>query len=215
MHFACLLGFLFLAEAYPDLARKSSNEDIIHRPRLAVRCSSYVTKLNEKRWKRSLNSNISRDSSIDVPVMASHYKLIQNDTCVLSPAVTPGPYYWPRSQLLRQDVTGSQHGVPLWLEIGVMDMATCAPLAGAMVDIWSCNATGSYSSFTKLSPNRRMADNIAEKGVDPTKFEIGKADVHTDAETWLRGMWPTDEHGIVQMKTIFPGMPFQQLRMVY
>ena len=214
MHFACLLGILFLVVinlAHPDPARKPSNKDIIRRSRLAARCSSHVAKLNEKRWKRSLGPRITSNSDIDIPPIESHYKLIQNNTCVLSPAVTPGPYYWPRSQLLRQDVTETQHGVPLWLDIGVMDMTTCAPLTGAKVDIWSCNATGSYSSFTKLSPNRRMADNVAETGFDPTKFEIGKSDVHTDAETWLRGMWPTDEHGIVQLKTIFPGMPFQQL----
>lgn len=46
-----------------------------------------------------------------------------------------------------------QAGVPLTLDVGVLDMATCEPLENVLVDFWHCNATGSYSSFTALSPN--------------------------------------------------------------
>lgn len=38
-----------------------------------------------------------------------------------------------------------------------------------------------------------------------TDFEIGVTDLHTDDSTWLRGMWPTDAEGMMEMKTIFPG----------
>ena len=30
-------------------------------------------------------------------------------------------------------------------------------------------------------------------------------DLHTGDSTWLRGMWPTDSDGLMEMKTIFPG----------
>lgn len=30
-------------------------------------------------------------------------------------------------------------------------------------------------------------------------------DLHTDDSTWLRGMWPTDAEGMMEMKTVFPG----------
>lgn len=30
-------------------------------------------------------------------------------------------------------------------------------------------------------------------------------DLHTDDTTFLRGMWPTDSSGMMEMKTIFPG----------
>ncbi|KAJ5594142.1 uncharacterized protein N7459_000350 [Penicillium hispanicum] len=137
-----------------------------------------------------------------------YYEVIQNDTCVLTPVVTPGAYYWPRSQLLRQDMIETQTGVPLW-DVGVLDMATCAPLAGAMVDLWQCNATGSYSSFTGNSPNTLLSDTLSREGKSQTDFKVGATDIHTDSETWLRGMWPTDEHGLMQMKTIFPGFYIQ------
>lgn len=38
-----------------------------------------------------------------------------------------------------------------------------------------------------------------------TSFEIGVTDLHTDDTTWLRGMWPTDSEGMLEMKTVFPG----------
>lgn len=30
-------------------------------------------------------------------------------------------------------------------------------------------------------------------------------DLHTDSTTWLRGMHPTNEAGVMEMKTVFPG----------
>jgi hypothetical protein len=39
----------------------------------------------------------------------------------------------------------------IWLP-GVIDINTCEPLPQALVEIWSCNATGSYSSFTTAPP---------------------------------------------------------------
>lgn len=33
----------------------------------------------------------------------------------------------------------------------------------------------------------------------------GTLDLHTGDSTWLRGMWPTDSNGVMEMATIFPG----------
>lgn len=38
-----------------------------------------------------------------------------------------------------------------------------------------------------------------------SNFTIGETDLHTDNTTFLRGMWPTDANGMLEMKTIFPG----------
>lgn len=96
-----------------------------------------------------------------------------------------------------------QAGVPLTLDVGVIDMATCEPLEDALVNFWHCNATGSYSSFTGLSPNTPFLELLQE--LNQTDFEIGVTDVHTDDTTFLRGMWPTDADGMMEMKTVFPG----------
>lgn len=90
------------------------------------------------------------------------------------------------------------------MDIGVLDMATCEPLEGVLVSFWHCNATGSYSSFTALSPNTGFPTLLEELNITDT-YELGVTDLHTDDTTWLRAMWPTDANGMVEMKSIFPG----------
>jgi protocatechuate 3,4-dioxygenase beta subunit len=43
------------------------------------------------------------------------------------------------NEYLRQDLREDQQGVPLVLDIGVMDVTTCQPLDQALVEIWHCN----------------------------------------------------------------------------
>ncbi|KAI0452300.1 Intradiol ring-cleavage dioxygenase [Xylaria acuta] len=76
------------------------------------------------------------------------------------PIVTEGPYVWPRSQTLRQDMS---EGQPLWMDIGIIDVNTCEPLPNILLNFWHCNATGSCSSV---------------------------ADLRTDGTTFLRGILP-------------------------
>lgn len=70
-------------------------------------------------------------------------------------------------------------GVPLHLELQFIDISTCEP-ADVLVDIWSCNATGRYSGVS-----------AAGQG--------GLGSTH------LRGVQPTDAHGVVRFATVFPG----------
>lgn len=109
------------------------------------------------------------------------------------------------SQTLRQDMSEDQPGVPLILDVGVLDMDTCEPLEGVMVDFWHCNATGSYSSFTALSPNTPFLELLQSLNISESDYDIGVTDLHTDDTTFLRGMWPTDANGMMEMKTVFPG----------
>lgn len=98
-----------------------------------------------------------------------------------------------------------QPGVPLLLDVGVLDMDTCEPLPNAMVDFWHCNATGSYSSFTALSPNTPFVELLQSMNMSADDYDIGVTDLHTDDTTFLRGMWPTDANGMMEMQTVFPG----------
>lgn len=81
-----------------------------------------------------------------------------------------GPYQLD-GDLIRQNITGEHYivafrsalrltvdedgeaGIPMILEIGVLDVLSCEPLANAYVDIWHCNSTGYYSKFTGVDPN--------------------------------------------------------------
>lgn len=197
-----IAGLLGTTLAHPETLSPS---EIQRRGAISRRCESNAASFNKKRYERRMAKRWAGagNTTYEVHAEAPYYNTIQNDTCVLTPTVTEGPYVWPRSQTLRQDMTEDQAGVPVWLDVGVLDMATCEPLEDVLLSFWHCNATGSYSSFTGLDPNTDFATLLTDMGIDD--FEIGVTDLHTDATTWLRGLWPTDAEGVMEMKTIFPG----------
>ncbi|KAF7539805.1 hypothetical protein G7054_g1898 [Neopestalotiopsis clavispora] len=199
-----LTGLLGSALAHDE---NLSPAELQRRSALSSRCEANAASFNKKRYERRTSKRWagSGNTTYQIHTEAPYYETIQNDTCVLSPIVTEGPYVWPRSETLRQDMTEDQEGVPVWLDIGVLNMATCEPLEDLLLSFWHCNATGSYSSFTGLDPNTDFVELLSELGRNVSDFEIGVTDLHTDDTTWLRGMWPTDAHGMMEMKTIFPG----------
>jgi protocatechuate 3,4-dioxygenase beta subunit len=76
----------------------------------------------------------------------------QSPLCVARPEQTEGPYFVER-RLQRADIradsaSGSlRAGMPLTLTFNVARLGTggCRPLAGAIVDVWHCDAAGTYS----------------------------------------------------------------------
>ncbi|KAG8732354.1 hypothetical protein FRC11_014230 [Ceratobasidium sp. 423] len=153
------------------------------------------------------------------------YSTIQNSTCVTAPEVTEGPYY-VNNEYLRQDISEDQEGVPLVLDIGVMDVTTCQPLDQALVEIWHCNATGQYSGFTTAQLDIPGGGNGTAPGGNGTTTFNGTAPTGTesmgaaptggagggmastsmtDQLTFLRGGWPTNSEGMVEFKSIYPG----------
>lgn len=108
--------------------------------------------------------------------------------CVVHPQQTEGPFFVDE-RLLRSDVrsdsrTGTMSaGTALDLKLTIAQVSAagaCAPLAGAQVDIWQCDAIGRYSDAN----DRRNS---------------------TRGQTFLRGHQITDANGIVQFTTIYPG----------
>lgn len=127
---------------------------------------------------------------------------IQNNTCVLAPEVTEGPYYHNEGHPLRNNIAEYQDGLLLLLDIGVIDVETCKPLPNVLVDIWQANATGSYAGHPVPYPHlkdERPAEVGKRKGL-LTAFPRSKPQ-----QTWLRGAWPTDRNGVVQFTSIYPG----------
>lgn len=79
---------------------------------------------------------------------ANSLALANTAPCQLTPEQEVGPY-WIDGALMRSDIREGKPGVPLTLEIVLTDKRNCAPLVGAAVDIWQCDAMGIYSGYTK------------------------------------------------------------------
>ncbi len=111
--------------------------------------------------------------------------------CSLTPEETEGPYYFDVDSI-RSDIREDRQGVPLRLAIRIRDRA-CEPLENAAVDIWHCDANGTYSGFESASQG------------GPGGGGPGGGSGPTDEETYLRGAQVTDAGGIVQFTTVYPG----------
>jgi protocatechuate 3,4-dioxygenase beta subunit len=95
------------------------------------------TKRHETRKAKqtSEDGNV-KNATYVVHGVAPAYDFLKDNTGILTPEVSDGPYVYPESQLLRQDVVEHQVGIPLELNIGVMDITTCAPVRDVLVNIW-------------------------------------------------------------------------------
>jgi protocatechuate 3,4-dioxygenase beta subunit len=111
------------------------------------------------------------------------------NACVLTPELTEGPYFLD-GDLIRQDITDGRPGAPLRLRILVNDISTCQPLANAAVDIWHCDAHGYYSGIEGNNPGPDADQALIEEAAD-LRF--------------LRGIQLTDENGVAEFLTIYPG----------
>ncbi|KAJ7489210.1 Intradiol ring-cleavage dioxygenase [Mycena latifolia] len=127
---------------------------------------------------------------------------IENNTCVLTPEVTEGPYYHDRGHPIRQNLAEYQDGLLLLLDIGVIDVETCKPVPNVLVDIWLANATGHYAGHPDPAPHL-----VTEQPqVGGKRSGLLSAFPRTnDVETFLRGAWATDRNGVAQFTSIFPG----------
>ncbi|KAF8335880.1 Intradiol ring-cleavage dioxygenase [Cantharellus anzutake] len=180
---------------YPQLESEARN-------RAARNCASAIRAFQEQRRTiRDFSKKLSgleklSNRAINGPLWHKP-KGIRNTTCVLTPEVTEGPYYI-KNELVRRDIREGQPGVPLILDIGVLDITTCKPLPNAFVELWNSNSTGFYSGFTEsvLPP--------PPPGISPNM---------TDELDFLRGGWPTNKKGVVEMITTYPG--YYTLRTVH
>ncbi|MEX1008609.1 MAG: intradiol ring-cleavage dioxygenase [Acidimicrobiia bacterium] len=97
-------------------------------------------------------------------------------SCVLTSEMTEGPYYID-GEAVRSNITEGKPGMPLRLDLTVVDADTCQPIPGASVEVWHADATGNYSGFGSATSNR----------------------------TFLRGVQIADDDGTVTFDTLYPG----------
>lgn len=73
------------------------------------------------------------------------------------------------------DLSGTAEGVPMVLELTVVEADSGAPLPGAAVYLWHCTAEGRYSIY------------------------------EVEDQNYLRGVQEADADGVVRFSTVFPG----------
>lgn len=101
--------------------------------------------------------------------------------CTLLPAQAEGPF--PTiDELDRRVIHEGYPGQPLRLGMRVVD-DTCSPVPGAVVEVWHCDASGDYSSYT----------------------DGGSGKDEGEGSTFCRGFQTSDADGILEFETIFPG----------
>lgn len=101
--------------------------------------------------------------------------------CRLTPRETEGPFplreILNRPELVRRDLTEGQPGVPLALQIKVVDVNNrCRPIEGAGVYVWHCDRDGHYSGYGD-----------------------------SRGETFCRGLQFADGQGVSRFNTLYPG----------
>ena len=104
--------------------------------------------------------------------------------CVVTPEQTEGPFFTDvrlNRPDIRTDPTDQsvRDGTPLSLALRVSAVGSggCISLAGAMVDVWHCDAAGAYSDSGRATAGKRF----------------------------LRGHQITDAKGLTRFTTIYPG----------
>ena len=105
-----------------------------------------------------------------------------SSACAVSPDETAGPYpdrtgMASNSAFYRQDITEGKSGLPLTLALTIVNVRnSCAPVANANVEIWQCDAVGTYSEYGSAA-----------------------------GQTFLRGLQTTNANGSVTFRTVYPG----------
>lgn len=106
-------------------------------------------------------------------------------SCIVAPTETEGPFPTKTpSSLVTSNIVSDRTGVPFTIKINITNYNNnCAALAGAIVDIWHCDADGNYSEYGGTSMQ-----------------SANYTSVH-----FLRGRQVTDASGLVTFTSIFPG----------
>ncbi|CAO1613243.1 unnamed protein product [Parajaminaea phylloscopi] len=129
-----------------------------------------------------------------------------DDVAVLAPEGITGPYYLGYGGHIRQDIREHEEGIPLTLDIGLVNIKTCEPFPNVMIDIWHANAMGTYSGFTKAKPYGFVNAPPVVETRNGSRGLLGALTTErSDNTTFLRGLWPTDDNGVAEFRTIMPG----------
>ena len=111
--------------------------------------------------------------------------------CILAKEATEGPFYIPHP-LVRTNITEDRPGIPLSLEITVLNAKNCSAVPNVFADIWHADAMGEYSGWS-TSSLLSSASHLTARGTP------------IESSHWLRGVQATDDSGVARFNTVWPG----------
>lgn len=106
-------------------------------------------------------------------------------TCGIVCSTTAGPCTAPVTE--RRDVSEAMPGLPMRLALKIVTADTCAPIEGAIVEIWHTQRSGVYSGDT------------------PSPGFCSGGDADAPSRSYFRGTQTSDAAGRVDFDTCFPG----------
>lgn len=120
--------------------------------------------------------------------------------CVLTTESGEGPYYLDLDRV-RSDITEGRAGVPFRLDLTVLrSSAGCQPVAGAAIDVWHADPSGTYST----------GKDTFFRGTQLTDA-AGRCTFRTIVPGWYRGLAPhihfkirPDRHTQTSSQLFFP-----------
>ncbi len=131
--------------------------------------------------------------SLLLPLLATSGNVFDNqlgagmtsENCASTPRATAGPFPTKSpSNVVMTDIRSDRAGVEMDIKIIVQNKNdNCAPVRGALVDIWHCDKDGYYSEYGGT----------------------GMQSVNYQKLHFLRGRQTTDARGTASFKSIFPG----------
>ncbi|KAF9876886.1 extracellular dioxygenase [Colletotrichum karsti] len=126
------------------------------------------------------------DGSINWDSTDAEIFATRDDGCVLSAESTEGPFY-VEGEHVRWALWDNESGIPMYLDLQIIDTETCEPVPDIWVEVWHANATGIYS------------------GVISGYNGAGEDDPDNAFTTFHRGIQKTNAEGAVWFGTNFPG----------
>lgn len=170
-----LTGAAFLASCVPGLAETDP----------AVSTNTQIPASNPTATASPAGTSTAAEGPTATTALGSS-EITSLPACVVRPELTEGPYFVDE-QINRTDIRSDpgsgaiSAGVRLELAFRLARISdVCAPLAGAVVDVWHCDALGVYSDVR-----------------DPR--------ANTQGQKFLRGYQVTDANGVARFTTIYPG----------
>ncbi|KAH7091822.1 aromatic compound dioxygenase [Auriculariales sp. MPI-PUGE-AT-0066] len=148
------------------------------RHEIQKRCAGTLSSINKRRVERRGFSGPEVRADEEVSPLA---------LCTMVGQTTEGPYYI-NNELFRTNVTDGQAGVPLKLHLTIMDVATCAILPSAFVEIWSANATGYYRPFD--GADKAGSGGGGRNATDNLTFQRGVAQANANGEVTINANVP-------------------------